>query len=364
MRIAFPLLVVAFLAAPASSQEFPAPKVTSIVPNSAPESGGTIVLITGNDLDLPPGVACILPCPPVVTFGDKKVRAEVYTNQQLTVVAPPHEAGTVAVTIEVLTRAPLKIDNAFTYTTNAEASYERVLIPVYFDGRIPGAHGAMFETELWIRNTGSEPVQLAPWSCPATQVCPAVFPLTKTLPAGESLRGLAVFFRPPVTNAGRLLYITGNGSGEVVFNLRASDKSRSTTNAGTEIPVVREHDFLTATANLLNVPFENQFRQTLRVYAIDEPSAEFRVRVFEMQQGGVGDVFYEQTLRASTNNTGPFNDIPAFGQIADISAVIPTDARRPPAVRIEVEPLAGSGRFWTFVSVTNNDTQHVTVVTP
>jgi hypothetical protein len=365
MRNTLVLLLFSLLPAVALAQEdHPAPKIRSITPNSGPESGGTIVLITGTNFDLPPGVACILPCPPEVTFGEKKVQADAYTNEQITVVAPPNEPGPVPITIQVLARATLKIENGFTYTRSSESAYERVLIPVYFDGRISGAHGAIFETELWIRNAGTAPVQLAPWSCPEMQICPAVFPLTRTLSPGESLRGLAVFFRAPVPNAGRLLYVTRDGAGEVVFNLRAADKSRSATNAGTEVPVVREDDLLIETANLLNVPFENQFRQTLRVYDADQPSASFRVRVFEMQQGASGSLLLEHILEAETRSEGPFNDIPAYAQIANISAIIPTGGPRPAAVRVEVEPLSGSGRFWAFVSVTNNETQHVTIVTP
>jgi hypothetical protein len=33
-------------------------------------------------------------------------------------------------------------------------------------------------------------------------------------------------------------------------------------------------------------------------------------------------------------------------------------------VRVEVTPLTEGLRFWTFVSITNNETQHVTTITP
>ena len=35
-----------------------------------------------------------------------------------------------------------------------------------------------------------------------------------------------------------------------------------------------------------------------------------------------------------------------------------------PLLRIEVTPVTPGLRFWTFVSVTNNETQHVTLITP
>lgn len=35
-------------------------------------------------------------------------------------------------------------------------------------------------------------------------------------------------------------------------------------------------------------------------------------------------------------------------------------------LRVSISPLAPSihARFWSFISVTNNDTQHVTVISP
>jgi hypothetical protein len=36
----------------------------------------------------------------------------------------------------------------------------------------------------------------------------------------------------------------------------------------------------------------------------------------------------------------------------------------PAAVQIEVEPMTSGSTFWTFVSVTNNTTQQLTLVTP
>jgi hypothetical protein len=33
-------------------------------------------------------------------------------------------------------------------------------------------------------------------------------------------------------------------------------------------------------------------------------------------------------------------------------------------IRIEIEPLDGRAEYWAYVSVTNNATQHVTIVSP
>lgn len=36
----------------------------------------------------------------------------------------------------------------------------------------------------------------------------------------------------------------------------------------------------------------------------------------------------------------------------------------PPMLSIEIEPRTAGSEFWAFVSITNNETQHLTLVTP
>ncbi|HEX8152273.1 MAG TPA: hypothetical protein VF698_04060, partial [Thermoanaerobaculia bacterium] len=64
----------------------------------------------------------------------------------------------------------------------------------------------------------------------------------------------------------------------------------------------------------------------------------------------------------STAETGDFRSQAAYGEIPSLQALLP--ALSPSALRLEIEPLTPGSRYWAFVSVTNNDTQLVTVVTP
>jgi hypothetical protein len=43
---------------------------------------------------------------------------------------------------------------------------------------------------------------------------------------------------------------------------------------------------------------------------------------------------------------------------------LPFELADVPRVRVDVEAVSAGLRFWAFASVTNNATQHVTVVTP
>ena len=56
------------------------------------------------------------------------------------------------------------------------------------------------------------------------------------------------------------------------------------------------------------------------------------------------------------------NLIPATGFIADIGSFFNIPAGEP--LRVEVRAPEKAGRFWAFISVTNNVTQHVTIISP
>ena len=144
--------------------------------------------------------------------------------------------------------------------------------------------------------------------------------------------------------------------------------SRAELDAGAEIPVLREEDMLTATAHLMSVPIDQNFRLHLRVYDIKQRESSFHVRVYIQQEGvdasGAAPApLLQVTLNATTAEEGPFRIRPAyaeytgFGQLLDLD--IPLER-----IRIEVEPETPGSLYWTFVAITNNETQRLTVVTP
>lgn len=358
-RFLFSLLVL-FAPLFAFAQD-PAPVITSIKPASAPIAGGIEVTITGRNFD--PKIVCILPCPTKVRFGNTEVEPKTHSDTRLVVSAPPHVAGVVDVTVIVADGRFTTKHQAFAYGNSAEAAYETILLPIYLDGRINGAQGSQWQTDLWLRNTGTTDATLAPWDCPAGQVCPAVFPLTRTLVAGEALHNLPAFFRPPTANPARLLYVSRSEADNVAFQLRFADVSRSTLNAGSELPVVHEEHLLTGTATLLNVPLDRKFRTLIRVYDVANTESRFRAVVSALEAGTADKVLLTRELTATSSDSGQFRLTPAYAQFS-IDELLLTDQILPAAVRIEVTPLTAGSRFWTFGSVTNNETQFVTLVTP
>jgi hypothetical protein len=336
------------------------PTISSLEPSSGPASGGTEVTITGSDLL--PHIQCIIPCPATITFGDVTVEVKSETETRLVVVTPPHAPGTVDVTVNVSGEEPVRIIGGFTYVNDAEAAYEQVLLPVYVDGIVPGANGTRWSTDLWIRNNSAHNIALAPWTCPEGEACPPVFPMTYTLLPGLSMHNLPGDVTPG-GNPSRLLYVSRPQPSDVSFSLRFADISRGTLNGGTDMPVIRQGEFLTQPSQLFNVPMNDHFRVLLRVYDTAQTTALFRLALYAQTEADE-EPLYSAVVQATTAETGDFRTKAAYAQF-DVTQLLDLDnVAWPESVRIEITPLTAGSRYWAFGSVTNNATQLVTLVTP
>ncbi|HEX6100310.1 MAG TPA: IPT/TIG domain-containing protein [Thermoanaerobaculia bacterium] len=339
----------------------PAPVIESITPTSGPDTGGTLVVIRGTNLN--PTLACLLPCPSQVVFGDVAVDAVDVSPKELHVTTPPHAAGTVDVTVGVLGRPPVVVEDGFTFVEGPESRYERVLLPIYFKDKVPGAYGAQWATDLWIHNGGNLPVQIADVVCPRGLACPPVIPLTLPLEPGRSLHNPSQFFTENRNNPSLVLYLSGPGAKGVSMGLRVADTSRNAVNGGTDLPVIRESELLTGEAQLLNVPLDSRnYRLLLRLYHMSSNEAEYAVRFYAASEDAVPPIL-GTTLSAKTPRQGPFRSEAAYAEL-DITQLLNLRLAWPEVARIEIEPLAAASRYWAFVSLTNNETQLVTLVTP
>jgi hypothetical protein len=338
-----------------------APVIVSISPNTGPAAGGTAVVITGSDLDTE--IVCLLPCPPQVGFGDVFVDAVEASAHELNVTTPAHVPGGVDVTVSIPGRPAVVVANGFTFGQGPESQYERVLLPIYLNGVVPGSHGTQWATDLWMHNAGPANVSIADRVCPAGLACPPVIPLTLTLEAGHSLHNPTDFFPPSRNNPSQLLYIFNAGAQDLSMGLRVADISRNTLNGGTDLPVIRESELLTRTTQLLNVPLDNQtFRILLRVYDLSYSEALFAVRMYA-SEGPVAPALYATTLTAKTPKNGPFRPEAAYAEL-DITQLLNLRLAWPQTARIEIEPMTPGSRYWAFLSLTNNQTELVTLVTP
>lgn len=357
MKKAVIAFALAFLPSVLSAQ----PVVSSLSPQSGPTAGGTEVTITGSGLL--PRVQCFDPCPATVTFGDVTVTVSDESETQLTVITPAHLAGTVDVVVLVAGEEPIRLPAAFTFDGGAEAAYEPILLPIYFPGTIEGMHGSRWQADLWIRNNGNEAALLAPWPCPADQPCPATFPLTHALESGKHLRGLPPFFQVD-SNPGQLLWVSRNAADDVSFSLRFADTARGALNGGTDMPVVRESDLSLKPLHLLNVPMTHDYRVLLRLYETAYEDSIFRIVVYAYDASGVQRVLIQDEIGISNPQEGLFRTETAYLQY-DVTRLLDRDDQAwPETIHIEIVPLKPGSRFWAMASVTNNDTQLVTLVTP
>jgi hypothetical protein len=351
-------LILSLLFATTLAAQAP-PEILSINPISGPTTGGTAVAIVGRNLGLPPNFACVLPCPARVRFGDTEVVVQQETNTLLVAITPSHPAGVVDVTVRTGDGRTVTEPSAFTYTSGTAAGFERVMVPIYLDGAVPGGHGSSWETEFYLRNNGAENLEVAPWPC-EFDFCLPVFPLTKIVLPGQTLRALPVFFQPPTGNPSRVFYLRRNVSAVASMHARIFDRSHDANDAGAEIPIIRDNELLTNTIRLHGVSLQPQFRIMLRVYELGQDESAFRVRVYEEGAGNDAAPLREFELLTVSNETGEFRTQAAYGEYAALSTLMGSADE----LRVEVEPLTEGSRFWAFIAITNNETQRTTLVTP
>lgn len=236
--------------------------------------------------------------------------------------------------------------------------YEQVLVP--FDTmQLPGQHGSVWFAELFVRNDSNEPVNLFPEHC---------FWIGSEVPCGhridvpaETSMLVDTLDHDSASRPGVLLYVPEGNVGDIHFNLRVGDASRQSENAGTEIPIVRERNLLSGTATMLNVPISEGFRVRLRVYVVDEAGAAFVVRVF---REGTNELLasYGSSMHFPTDPPFPPRTPATFDLTPALAEIRPADASR---VRITIERTWPQGLpFWPLLSVTNDITQQITVITP
>ncbi|HJW92902.1 MAG TPA: hypothetical protein VJ901_04730 [Thermoanaerobaculia bacterium] len=227
--------------------------------------------------------------------------------------------------------------------------YERVLLPVFWSG--PGAFGAQWATNAAMYNGNEYPI---------TPAFTSVF-LSSCVPSCD---------RRPAANGTTSVVANANALGGVVeelprqamprldLALNIRDTSRDAQDLGSQVPVVRESDLFARPFSILNVPNDPRYRVTLRLYSLTG-RGEFTVRIYrgDTQEPAV-KTFVVLTPQASLRGG-------AFASIDNLLAGY-RQLDGATAVRVEIDPIESSGNksAWGFVSVTNNDTQHVTVISP
>jgi len=240
-------------------------------------------------------------------------------------------------------------------SAHAAGPYERILIPIYGAQAMPGAFGSLWTSEFIVRNNGDSYIEILQRLSGLCGTCP--------LPPAQPRTTLAYLANVPNPGGGIFLYVPISGMANISFNARVQDVSRQALTWGTEIPIVHEREAVTGTLQLLNIPADDRFRQTLRIYDFDgRDGAQVIVRVFPNDSSTLLTQSVI-TLKQGSIDDSPSPGWPAMAQLAfaDIAGASLVNGTR---LRLEIMPITPSLRIWAFVSVTNNETQHVTTITP
>lgn len=246
--------------------------------------------------------------------------------------------------------------------------YVKILVPVFLPEPLPGAAGALWSTTFWMTNASGQHVsfylaEFGPQGC-QIPTCPN-FAL---IPPGFSFRPF-VFVTPEIP--AKFMFVEKGRERDVDFSLRVQDLSRQSQTWGTEIPVVRDDEFRQDRIGLVDIPVDSGFRLMLRLYDPDfHDGGLVNVRVYAInpnlrQPNGSDTLLGEGVVPLRTLGAGVGEFFPGYAQVNDLDlAAIAPGLRGAARIRLELEPVAPTTRIWGFVTVTNNETQHVTTITP
>lgn len=261
--------------------------------------------------------------------------------------APPHAPGFVDVSITAYGQT-FTTKNALYYfdrtKTPDPSLWERILFPVLFDSK--GAHGSEWVSEAAIANPARWFVEnfnridgepCIDWGC-SQLLSPASF-----FAFGGAGHGNGIALLVPRAEAD-----------ELAFSLRVRDVARQAEGFGTEIPVVREEKMAQGTTlTMLDVPVDPRYRAKLRIYAFEEHTHGAFVQV----QRGSTFSGSPVILRRSCEGVG-CAAAPWYGELD-----LPPGAAGE-RVNLYVQAGGEDALSWAFATVTNNDTQQVTIVAP
>jgi hypothetical protein len=149
-----------------------------------------------------------------------------------------------------------------------------------------------------------------------------------------------------------------DGAAGLQFSLRVRDLTRQAEALGTEIPIVRERDLRSGAVYFPDIPTDARYRVKLRIYSLQTARAPVEVRFHRMTAP------FTQAGSTLVDLSAATRDTPAYAEV-DLEQIFPKLGAQGP-FRVEVRPQASSPlpSYWAFISITNNQTQHVTVVTP
>jgi len=227
---------------------------------------------------------------------------------------------------------------------------EQLLLPVA-PSVVMCARNSRYETRLVVYNQNERAVQPR---C-ADDGCGAIAPKAgREIHGGPNAAPIPSFLFLPKSEADHL---------RLSLVVESGERDHPENNSFAELPVVRASEFREGLVNVVGVRLDPGYRQTVRIYGLDGTQyGEVMLRVYDLDTGDfLAQWMYHLWPLSDERNEDGLALRPSFGMECDMSSVIPSNGQN---VRVELEPLTPGLKFWAFVSVTNNVTQHFYTITP
>ncbi|HEX2835387.1 MAG TPA: hypothetical protein VHW00_20415 [Thermoanaerobaculia bacterium] len=235
------------------------------------------------------------------------------------------------------------------------SDWSRILVPLTSTD-IAGANGSLWKTEITGLITDPNGGEIVPYGCgPIEDPCsppPAgvMFDVHQEDLLYESLES-------------QFIYVPHTAPQMLQLSTRVYDASKAQNTAGAFVPTARDEDFSPHGFTLIGVPWSPEFRSMLRIYEYDGTNGDRVLVEIYAADGSVPfyRAFHTLTASATKVTTALLPAQPGYAQV-DLSSIL-DGSNQGSRFRISVTP--GSGRkLWGFVSITNNQTSHVTVIAP
>jgi hypothetical protein len=245
--------------------------------------------------------------------------------------------------------------------------YEKLLLPVVIYQPQPGGHGAIWVTDLRITNTTDHEVS-AFWHSEGNGGVepPGANP---PLPSNTTVAPFTFADRPG--QRGTFFFVDRAFVDRVQVSLRVKDLSRQSQTWGTAIPIAREDDFTDDLVSMNDVRSDDTSRAIVRVYSLDGTKATaVRLSIYGIKASLGADVIPDAFLgsrdftlsESSENSVYKPSPFPGFVEISALDTI--AEGQGYDRFRVDVQPITEGARIWAFASITNNETQHVTIVAP
>lgn len=352
MRLSLLALSLMMLATPLRA----APTITSFDPREGFSYGPTTVTITGSGFR--DGAVTVF-------FDDRPATVIYETPTVLTVLAHPSGSGTgedADITVRVAGQGEAKLTDAFLFHPLAQAGpsdYVAAIVPLT-SLAVPGSHGSVWQSELRIFNSSHLTLRM-----PGPEEIVAELPPDPAVVI-EPLTTRRVFLnRREAGVDGHFLYVPYPLVSAAKMSLRVRDTAQNATSLGDDVPVVR-YDQVSGHVTLVDIPVEDKYRATLRIYGFTPAPMRIGVSIYPQ----TGDVplsqFDVQLHGINTFEYVPFPPHPAY---LALDPLVPAVRAAGGRVRIELTNYGDNvspplPNIWAFVSLTNNETNQVTIVTP